>query len=33
MVADDHPMFRFGLLAALAGAEEVETVGEAGGRH
>ena len=30
VVADDHPMFRFGLLAALAGAEEVEVVGEAG---
>jgi len=33
VVADDHPMFRFGLLAALAGAEEVETVGEAGDGH
>ena len=30
VVADDHPMFRFGLIAALAGAEEVEVVGEAG---
>lgn len=30
VVADDRPMFRFGLLAALAGAEEVEVVGEAG---
>ncbi len=29
VVADDHPMFRFGLLAALAGAPEVEAVGEA----
>lgn len=30
VVADDHPMFRFGLLAALAGTEEIEIVGEAG---
>jgi DNA-binding NarL/FixJ family response regulator len=30
VVADDHPMFRFGLLAALAGVEDIEVVGEAG---
>ena len=30
VVADDHPMFRFGLVAALAGAEDIEVVGEAG---
>jgi len=29
VVADDHPMFRYGLAAALAGAPEVEIVGEA----
>lgn len=29
-VADDHPMFRFGLVAALAGAQDIEVVGEAG---
>lgn len=28
-VADDHPMFRFGLVAALASTPEVEVVGEA----
>jgi DNA-binding NarL/FixJ family response regulator len=28
VVADDHPMFRFGLLAALSGAPEVDVVGE-----
>lgn len=30
VVADDHPMFRFGLVAALAGTAEIEVVGEAG---
>jgi len=30
VVADDHPMFRFGLVAALAGAPDIEVVGEAG---
>lgn len=29
VIADDHPMFRYGLTAALAGATEVELVGEA----
>jgi DNA-binding NarL/FixJ family response regulator len=29
VVADDHPMFRFGLRAVLAGSGEVEVVGEA----
>jgi DNA-binding NarL/FixJ family response regulator len=29
VIADDHPMFRYGLTAALAGAPEVEVVGEA----
>jgi DNA-binding NarL/FixJ family response regulator len=29
VIADDHPMFRYGLTAALAGAPEVEIVGEA----
>jgi DNA-binding NarL/FixJ family response regulator len=29
LVADDHPMFRYGLIAALATATEVEVVGEA----
>jgi DNA-binding NarL/FixJ family response regulator len=29
VVADDHPMFRFGLVAALAGAAEIAVVGEA----
>jgi DNA-binding NarL/FixJ family response regulator len=29
VVADDHPMFRFGLVAALAGCEQVQVVGEA----
>ncbi|MGB7980645.1 MAG: response regulator transcription factor [Candidatus Nanopelagicales bacterium] len=29
VVADDHPMFRFGLVAALTGAQEVTVVGEA----
>lgn len=29
VVADDHPMFRFGLVAALVGVPEVEIVGEA----
>lgn len=28
-VADDHPVFRYGLLAVLDGAEGIETVGEA----
>ena len=31
VVADDHPMFRFGLVAALAGSEDVQVVGEAAG--
>ncbi|TRW44514.1 response regulator transcription factor [Georgenia yuyongxinii] len=30
VIADDHPMFRYGLRAALAGAAQVEVVGEAG---
>lgn len=30
VLADDHPMFRYGLRAVLAAAEEVEVVGEAG---
>lgn len=30
VVADDHPMFRFGLVASLAGCEQVVVVGEAG---
>jgi DNA-binding NarL/FixJ family response regulator len=29
VIADDHPMFRFGLVAALADVAEVEVVGEA----
>ncbi|MEV0600372.1 response regulator transcription factor [Streptomyces sp. NPDC050315] len=29
VIADDHPMFRYGLAAALAAAPEVEVVGEA----
>jgi DNA-binding NarL/FixJ family response regulator len=29
VIADDHPMFRFGLRMALAGAAELEVVGEA----
>jgi DNA-binding NarL/FixJ family response regulator len=29
VVADDHPMFRYGLAAALAGSDEVQIVGEA----
>ncbi|MFD1505718.1 response regulator transcription factor [Georgenia yuyongxinii] len=29
VIADDHPMFRYGLRAALEGAAEVEVVGEA----
>jgi len=29
VIADDHPMFRYGLMAALAAAGEVEVVGEA----
>lgn len=29
VVADDHPMFRYGLTAALAASTEVEVVGEA----
>jgi DNA-binding NarL/FixJ family response regulator len=33
VVADDHPMFRYGLVAALAGADEVEVVGEAADGH
>lgn len=30
VIADDHPMFRYGLRAALSGAEELRIVGEAG---
>jgi DNA-binding NarL/FixJ family response regulator len=30
VIADDHPMFRYGLKAALAAGDEVEIVGEAG---
>jgi DNA-binding NarL/FixJ family response regulator len=30
VIADDHPMFRFGLTAALSGAPEIKVVGEAG---
>lgn len=30
VVADDHPMFRFGLVAALAATPDVEVVGDAG---
>lgn len=33
VVADDHPMFRYGLVAALAAADEVEVVGEAADGH
>jgi DNA-binding NarL/FixJ family response regulator len=29
VIADDHPMFRYGLVAAMAGADEVVIVGEA----
>lgn len=29
VIADDHPMFRYGLAAAIAGSDEVEIVGEA----
>jgi DNA-binding NarL/FixJ family response regulator len=29
VLADDHPMFRYGLAAILAGATEIEVVGEA----
>jgi DNA-binding NarL/FixJ family response regulator len=29
VIADDHPMFRFGLTAAMAAVSEVEVVGEA----
>jgi DNA-binding NarL/FixJ family response regulator len=29
VIADDHPMFRYGLTAAMAASEEVEIVGEA----
>jgi DNA-binding NarL/FixJ family response regulator len=29
VIADDHPMFRFGLAAALAASTEVDVVGEA----
>jgi DNA-binding NarL/FixJ family response regulator len=29
VLADDHPMFRYGLRAVLDGAEEVTVVGEA----
>ena len=29
VIADDHPMFRFGLRTALAGSAELEVVGEA----
>ncbi len=29
VLADDHPMFRYGLRAVLDSAEEVEVVGEA----
>jgi DNA-binding NarL/FixJ family response regulator len=29
VVADDHPVFRYGLLAVLQGADGIETVGEA----
>ena len=31
VIADDHPMFRFGLRAALEGTPEIEVVAEAGG--
>jgi DNA-binding NarL/FixJ family response regulator len=30
VIADDHPMFRYGLIAALAANPDVEVVGEAG---
>ncbi|MFF9039048.1 response regulator [Streptomyces sp. NPDC014892] len=29
VIADDHPMYRFGLTAALAGHDDIEIVGEA----
>jgi DNA-binding NarL/FixJ family response regulator len=29
VIADDHPMYRFGLIAALSGRDDVEIVGEA----
>jgi len=31
VVADDHPMFRYGLVAALAATPEVDVIGEAAG--
>ncbi len=31
VLADDHPMFRFGVVAALATVPDVELVGEAAG--
>ena len=31
LVVDDHPLFRFGLCAALAQREDIEVVGEAAG--
>lgn len=33
MVVDDHPLFRFGLCAALAQRDDIEVVGEAAGGH
>jgi DNA-binding NarL/FixJ family response regulator len=33
LVVDDHPLFRFGLCAALAQREDIEVVGEAAGGH
>ena len=31
LVVDDHPLFRFGLCAALAQRDDIEVVGEAAG--
>jgi DNA-binding NarL/FixJ family response regulator len=33
LVVDDHPLFRFGLCAALAQRDDIEVVGEAAGGH
>jgi DNA-binding NarL/FixJ family response regulator len=33
LVVDDHPLFRFGLCAAVAQRDDIEVVGEAAGGH
>jgi DNA-binding NarL/FixJ family response regulator len=33
LVVDDHPLFRFGLCAALSQRDDIEVVGEAAGGH